>query len=448
MRSPATYVELLDYAVDGGFWWPRATGRPTIFALFVGPNPENLRRNRSWHNVWEYNYTVAGQDTAANLRLRDNSVWLGGYRSLQDALNFMQLVANQDTFDAGATDYYYGLNVANNNAFGIRKIATFTSGAHSCPTATPTDTATFTATPTPTVALDLGATTDRAALVALYNATDGDNWTNNTNWLSDLPIGDWFGITTNADGRVTAVELSDNLLDNTLPNEIGDLSELRTLDLWRNRHEGDNGSYASGLAHSDVGWDGGLGGAIPSSIGNLSKLEKLNLGINFFTGSIPTSLGNLVNLRELALYWNDLSGSIPSALGNLTSLRELWLFNNQLSGSIPSELAQLGRLEKFSVSHNTLTGSIPAQLGNLTTLVDFFVNSNALSGAIPTSLGNLTNLQRFNLEHNALTGSIPPELGEFTQRMAFLFGAQSTHWRYSVFTGQSDSSEAFALSFQ
>ena len=289
----------------------------------------------------------------------------------------------------------------------------------------PTDTPTFTATPIPTVTLGLGATTDRAALVAFYNATDGDNWTNNTNWLSDEPIGDWYGVTTNADGRVAAIELSDNLVGGTLPNSIDDLSELRTLDLSWNRHEGESDQpgipFRAGSGPG-IGWDGGLGGAIPSSIGNLSKLEKLNLGVNYFTGSIPTSLGNLVNLRELVLYWNDLSGSIPSALGNLTSLRTLWLFNNQLSGSIPSALAQLGRLEKFSVGHNKLTGSIPAQLGNLTNLQDLYLNSNQLANSIPTSLGNLTNLTRLNLWGNALTGTIPPELGNLRQLFLFYLG--------------------------
>ena len=44
---------------------------------------------------------------------------------------------------------------------------------------------------------------DRAALVALYNATDGPNWTNNHNWLSEAPIGEWYGVTTDDDGRVT-----------------------------------------------------------------------------------------------------------------------------------------------------------------------------------------------------------------------------------------------------
>ena len=241
VRSPATYVErarITPAMVD--FGGPGRQGvRPYSRKLSVRIQKTStaIVRGITFGSII---YTVAGQDTAANLRLRDNSVWLGGYTSLQDALNFMQLVADQDTFDAGATDYYYGLNVANNNAFGIRKITTFTSGAHSCPTATLTDTATFTATPTdtePTATPTPIASIDRAALVALYNATDGDNWTNNTNWLSNEPIGDWYGVTTNADGRVTAIELSDNLLDNTLPNEIGDLSELRILDLSWNRHE-------------------------------------------------------------------------------------------------------------------------------------------------------------------------------------------------------------------
>ena len=44
---------------------------------------------------------------------------------------------------------------------------------------------------------------DRAVLVALYNAGGGDNWTNRSNWLSDEPINDWYGITTDANGRVT-----------------------------------------------------------------------------------------------------------------------------------------------------------------------------------------------------------------------------------------------------
>ena len=50
---------------------------------------------------------------------------------------------------------------------------------------------------------------DRAALAALYNATDGANWRNNTNWRSDKPLGEWYGVTTDAQGRVTDLELQE-----------------------------------------------------------------------------------------------------------------------------------------------------------------------------------------------------------------------------------------------
>ena len=55
-------------------------------------------------------------------------------------------------------------------------------------------------------------TTDREALVALYNATDGPNWDSSGNWLSDVPIGEWFGVTTDDNGRVTELRLGDNQL--------------------------------------------------------------------------------------------------------------------------------------------------------------------------------------------------------------------------------------------
>ena len=61
----------------------------------------------------------------------------------------------------------------------------------------------------PGAAADVGSVaSDRTALVALYNATDGTNWVTSTNWLSDRPLGAWHGVTTNSDGRVTELSLS------------------------------------------------------------------------------------------------------------------------------------------------------------------------------------------------------------------------------------------------
>ena len=57
------------------------------------------------------------------------------------------------------------------------------------------------------------AETDREALVALYNATNGENWTISDNWLSDAPLGEWHGVTTNDDGRVIQLRLDPERLE-------------------------------------------------------------------------------------------------------------------------------------------------------------------------------------------------------------------------------------------
>ena len=66
-----------------------------------------------------------------------------------------------------------------------------------------------------------GPSTDREALVALYNATDGPNWHSRDNWLSDMPIGDWHGVTTDPSGRVTELSLPRNHLIGEIPAGVG-----------------------------------------------------------------------------------------------------------------------------------------------------------------------------------------------------------------------------------
>ena len=66
--------------------------------------------------------------------------------------------------------------------------------------------------------------TDREALVALYNATGGPNWDSSGNWLRDVPIGEWFGVTTDDNGHVTELNLRDNPLSGETPPELGNLA--------------------------------------------------------------------------------------------------------------------------------------------------------------------------------------------------------------------------------
>ncbi len=233
---------------------------------------------------------------------------------------------------------------------------------------------------------------DRSALVALYEATNGDNWTNDTNWLSDRPLNEWFGVTTDANGRVTRLQLANNDLSGALPAELGDLTNLQWL----------------GFSVND------LSESLPSSLGNLTQLRVLVLDANAFSGTIPSSLGNLTQLQELYLGNNDFSGTIPSSLGNLTNLIYLYLDGNAFSGTIPSSLGNLAQLYTLHLQANAFSGSLPSSLGNLTTLVHMVLSDNRFSGELPSRLGNLTNLESLYLDGNAFSGVLPSSLGNLT----------------------------------
>ena len=69
-----------------------------------------------------------------------------------------------------------------------------------------------------------GVVEDRAALVALYNATDGDNWSTSTHWLSDRPMWEWHGVGTDEEGRVSGLWLGKNNLSGEIPSDLGNLN--------------------------------------------------------------------------------------------------------------------------------------------------------------------------------------------------------------------------------
>ena len=256
---------------------------------------------------------------------------------------------------------------------------------------------------------------DKAALVALYNATNGDMWSNNTGWLVEEEHCLWFGIEC-VNGRVVSLVLINKRLSGSIPPELGNLTALTSLRLSTNQLAGsippELGTLTA-LTFLDLGKNQ-LSGGIPPELGHLVNLDNLRLNNNLLSGAIPSELGNLISLTYLELSFNQLSGNIPSTLGHLSKLTHLLLEVNQLSGSIPSELGNLTALNILRLSSNQLTSAIPAELGNLTNLTMLVLRSNQLSGNIPRVLGNLVNLTDLSLFDNQLSGTVPPELGDLT----------------------------------
>lgn len=137
---------------------------------------------------------------------------------------------------------------------------------------------------------------DSLALVALYAQCNGPHWNNRTNWLTGK-VNTWAGVTV-IDGRVTRLYLGNysspdaNKLTGQIPAEIGNLTELVSLDLWANF----------------------LTGSVPVEIQNLTKLESLFLQENDLT-FLP-DLAALIHLSTINLSFNRLSFNSLVQFGN------------------------------------------------------------------------------------------------------------------------------------
>lgn len=184
---------------------------------------------------------------------------------------------------------------------------------------------------------------ERAALIALYNNTNGDSWFNNSGWKTPPLHTDgfampgtealWYGITCGpGNNTVTGISLNNNNLSGALPAELGNLSNLLDLHLMSNHLTGD----------------------IPAELGNLGKLRFLRLSRNRITGRIPPQLGNLSKLELLFLGFNRLTGGLPQEIVNLTSLEVLSVYANALTGSIPTGLMGHPRLADINIACNAL----------------------------------------------------------------------------------------------
>ncbi|XP_004308542.1 PREDICTED: receptor-like protein 12 [Fragaria vesca subsp. vesca] len=144
---------------------------------------------------------------------------------------------------------------------------------------------------------------------------------------------------------------------------------------------------------------------LPSSIGELDSLNRLDLAECSFSGPVPASLANLTQLTYLSLAMNNFVAGPLSWLGKQTQLTYLDLETINLSGSIPSSLGNLSQLTYLHLLDNQLSGPVPSLFGNLSRLADLNLDLNRLSGSVPESLFNLRDLYTLYLYDNDLHGN-------------------------------------------
>ncbi|OWM77225.1 phytosulfokine receptor 1 [Punica granatum] len=288
-------------------------------------------------------------------------------------------------------------------------------------------------------------TCDAGDLRALQDLMKGlesgiDGWGGN----SSTNCCDWPGVSCNSsaslglsDGasgseRVVQLVLGSRRLIGNLSSAVGDLDQLRLLNLSRNSLQKGIPSSVLRLPNLealDLSYND-LSGPVPASIylpsiqffdisqnsfsgplpvgicANSTRIRFLNLSVNYFSGDIPPGLGNCRLLEDLRLGTNDLTGSIPEDIFGLGRLARFLIQDNKLAGPLSSGIGNLSHLVKLDLSLNMFLGNIPDVFGNMRSLQYFIGHSNGFNGSIPSSLSNSETLVFLNLRNNSLAGSI------------------------------------------
>lgn len=241
---------------------------------------------------------------------------------------------------------------------------------------------------------------ERESLIAFYKATNGAHWSCSTNWCSDKPFNEWYGIETDQYGCVKSILLNRNNLDGRGCEGIGlsvlcDITHLEGLNLSENPK---------------------LSGPIPAEIGNLTNLQGLGLSGSNITGKLPKEFTNLTKLYSLGLAENNLEGEFP----DLTFLepdpddpdiedrfsREYDISDNKFTGKLPNiPNSEKFHLRYFIARNNKFTGTIPRSH-----IKELRRNISDWSSVLWDCSGEDRYRCEYDVSYNNLSGKLPDEI--------------------------------------
>ncbi|KAJ8599851.1 hypothetical protein CTAYLR_005606 [Chrysophaeum taylorii] len=243
----------------------------------------------------------------------------------------------------------------------------------------------------------------REALIAFYDASQGSAWVNSSGWLNGGSVCTWYGLEC-TDGAVTKISLSSNNLDGELPSALGELNLLQSFDVSNNS----------------------LRGILPSTLANWTRLQEFYADNNELSGPLLPELAAWADLLTFAVYRNGFNGTLPAAYAssrrccpqhdafvmiiyysqaNWTKIRLLHAYSNDLKGSLPS----------FYMMYAGFTGTLPKEWKSWTNIVEFCVHGNNLGGSLPPEFSDWTNIEYFKAGENAFSGPLPVEYSRWSR---------------------------------
>ncbi|XP_058744869.1 probable LRR receptor-like serine/threonine-protein kinase At3g47570 [Vicia villosa] len=224
--------------------------------------------------------------------------------------------------------------------------------------------------------------------------------------------------------------VGDNHITGNFPTSISNLTDLERIDIGENSFNGPIPNTLGRLNKLEIfsiGYNNfGSGRAhdldFLSSLSNCTKLSILDFQVNRFGGEFPDLIGNFsTNLIRLVMQVNQIYGVIPKRIGQLTGLTYLNLANNLFEGTIPDSIGNLTNLIRLSLQENQLSGNIPTSIGNLAVLSEFYLADNKLEGRIPFTLRYCTQMQKLDICDNKLSGEIPNQTFGYLEGLINLF---------------------------
>ena len=264
---------------------------------------------------------------------------------------------------------------------------------------------------------------DRELLIEFYNATGGDNWTNNENWCSDKPIEEWYGVNVNWNGTVGSLYLSNNNLTGTA--DISKFPELFTFDCQNNQLTRINASGAAKLSslictknkltYLDISYASELyqlycddNQLTNLDLSGLSKLNFIYCENNKISKiDIPESSNlvyvncannqisdlNISNLNTLSLLFCNNNQLRNLQVSNLPELKQLQCVNNQITNL---KIDNLPKLEVLACNINQLSN---LNLSSFVNLKEIICNDNQLTNL---NIANLNKLEKLHCYNNQL----------------------------------------------
>ncbi|MGB1293829.1 MAG: leucine-rich repeat domain-containing protein [Flavobacteriales bacterium] len=266
---------------------------------------------------------------------------------------------------------------------------------------------------------------ERLALIDLYKESMSPyySWSNwDTNEFSLSNVGAWQGVTTDTiNGQKHVVELDLNGLNYTIPTSFQNFTQLKECKL--------NGYSNAGNYFESLG-DGFIlpslekltvqsitENTLPNSIGTLTNLKEFTYSQYSGNGDtttfvLPDSFGDLESLEKLKIT-NTRLKTLPESFGDLNNLKTINIKHNKLS-TLPESIGRLDSVIIMDLSYNTLT-SLPDSLGYMSSLEILNLNGSKYNyyspydneiTNFPSSIGLLSNLKELYLQDNEIPGEI------------------------------------------